>query len=169
VPKADAIADMKHVRLRRRSDAGTTLAELLVAAVFSAAAIGGILSATATAVNRIQLMNARAIAVSLVQDQMECAHVSARMGVLTAGTRNITFAPSGAVMALGQTLAGDRVPPAATGKFGATLVLTRTTTLEVGTTDIFKVVVTASWKPTGGPDSGKTLVSAETYMRVPCD
>lgn len=160
---------MYFVQTRLRRVSGTTLAELLVASVFAAAAIGGIMGATTAAVNRVQLMNARAIAASLAQGQMDCAKTASRLGILAAGTRVVTYTTTGGVSISGQNLSCDYAPAASASSFGGSLVLTRTTAAEAGVTDVFRVTVTAAWTPAGGTASGRTQLSLDTFMRSPCD
>lgn len=169
MPKTRQNADTKGMRMRHRAYAGTSLVELLVSIVVTAAVVGGILGATTTSVSRIRQMNVRAIALSLCQDTIECARHSARTGIVSAGTRVQTFSNTGVLAVAGQTLSGDRSPTINVGNVGTSLRITRVISLVSGTTDIFKITATASWDPTGTSNTGRYKTSMETYMRVPCD
>lgn len=157
------------MRLRHRLHAGTTLAELIVAIVITASTAGGILAATTTSVQRIRNTNLRAIAFNAAVDQVECARVSARQGVLVEGTRTITVTPGSSPVASGQALPGDHLPSVTAGNFGATLKITRTVTLEAGATDVYRVSASADWTPASQTATGSTSLAVETTMRCPCD
>ncbi len=154
---------------RHKGRRGTTLAELLIATVFTAAAAASILGATTFAGKRSQISQKRSIGFALAMDSIEMARAAAKAGVLSAGTRHVTISRNGStVTTAGTALPSDRNPSGISIGAEAQLHLTREISLEPGTTDLYRVKASVSWN-TFGVTTGPEGVQIETLMRNPCD
>lgn len=170
MPKSWQFADKKFVEKRHRGKRGTTLTELLVAAVFAGGAAGSIIGATGFASKRAQDADVRALATSIAQDQMECARAAAKNGTLVSGTRTVRFPVSGSPTTVtGQTLAIDHIPANVQKYTDGDMTVVRNVTLEPGTTDVYKIIVTTTWQQNGTLAVGRTKTRIETFVRVPSD
>lgn len=121
---------------------GTTLVELLVAAVFVGLCAGAMLGAIGTASRATSVAEEKLIALTLAKNELDLARAAASKGTLTAGTTNTT--------------------PSNTGIKYPVTVRTEVTAVG-GVVDLYLVRTRVRWDSDTGPEhSGKVIL--ETYV-----
>lgn len=128
---------------RRR---GTTLAELLVAAVFLGAAASGLIGSTVYTAKRAEISRKRAVVLAVMKNELEAARAAAKTSNLSPSTRTVTYTKGGKLAnASGNALPTDGLPMS-TISIADKVTVTRKVTAISGMPKLFQVEVTGAWE-----------------------
>ena len=129
----------------KRRRRGTTLAELLVAVVFLAICVSGIVACLVTSRRNASYSGRRAIALAAATSAIELARADAASGALAEGT--------------GEPVAVPGIPGAASYRCAVSLV--------PGYSDLFQVTVGVVWKENRRGVERNDSLTLSTWMRSP--
>lgn len=161
MPNRTEPANNKDVQVRRRLTWGTTLAELLIAVVFTAVVAASIISTTTFAGRASQKAKERSILTSLAQNSLESAAAAAAQRTLVEGTFEMRYASSGSmVVPTGTALPTDDLAGSRAQGMTKETIITRTITRDATYADLYKVSVN------GYTHDGSSTIWFETYVRM---